>query len=107
MSARQADQREQLYAVDVSTLGLRQVKCMSLGTRSDGKKMKTLLFDDGSSLAVVASPLPKGARNLADCVDRNDPDHEELLKEHMLSQWTTGSKLGMSGMFLILLIGLC
>ena len=84
MTARQADQREQLYAVDVSTLGLRQVKCMSLGTRSDGKKMKTLLFDDGSSLAVVASPLPKGARNLADCVDRNDPDHEDLLKEHML-----------------------
>ena len=84
MAAQQADQREQLYAVDVSTLEVRQVKCMSVDTRSDGKKMKTLLFDDGTRLAVVASPLPKGARNLADCVDRNDPDHEDLLKEHML-----------------------
>ena len=60
MAAQQADQREQLYAVDVSTLEGRQVKCMSVDTRSDGKKMKTLLFDDGARLAVVASPLPKG-----------------------------------------------
>ena len=91
MAQQPSQEREGLYGVDVSSLRMRELLEAHIRASGEGEKTKELKFKDGTRLLLVEKPLPEGARNLADCIDRSDPDHRELLKEHVLwrlaEQW--------------------
>lgn len=73
-----------VFAVDVNQLRQRACERCAFGVDPEGRTLQKLEFSDGFVLVLVNEPLPANSRNFADCIDREDPDHKQLLKEHSL-----------------------